>query len=230
VDAFFTRPGRGGFRTRSGPHRTLNLLHAEEVVSAKVGKTPHVRFESNDYSVPHALVRRTVEIRATLAQVRVLVDGEVVAKHTRSFDRAMTAEDPAHIEELRKSKGEARKHRALDRLAQSAPSSQPLFVKLAEKGENLGRATQHFVGLLESYGSMALELALREALANGTESYNAVRVILERQQQASGQPPAVRVDLPDDERVRGLVIPPRDLRSYDGLLDAGKEATDDTAS
>jgi hypothetical protein len=27
VDAFFTRPDRGGFRTRSGPHRTLNLLH-----------------------------------------------------------------------------------------------------------------------------------------------------------------------------------------------------------
>jgi transposase len=207
-----------------------NAYVTEEVVSAKVGKTPHVRFESNDYSVPHALVRRTVEIRATLARVRVLVDGEVVADHARSFDRAMTAEDPAHIEELKKSKGEARKHRALDRLAQSAPSSQPLFVKLAEKGENLGRATQHFVGLLESYGSMALELALREALANGTENYNAVRVILERQQQAAGQPPAVRVDLPDDERVRGLVIPPRDLRSYDGLLDAGKEATDDTAS
>lgn len=117
------------------------------------------RFEGNDYSVPHTLVRRTVEVRATLARVRVIVDGGVVADHARCFDRAMTAEDPAHIEELKKSKGEARKHRALDRLAQSAPSSQQLFVRLAENGENLGRATQHFLALLESFGSMALELA-----------------------------------------------------------------------
>jgi hypothetical protein len=28
-------------------------------VAAKVGKTPYVRFDTNDYSVPHTHVRRT---------------------------------------------------------------------------------------------------------------------------------------------------------------------------
>jgi hypothetical protein len=120
-----------------------NPYPTEECVTAKVGKTPHVRFESNDYSVPHTLVRRTVEVRATLLRVRVLVDGKVTADHARSFDRGTVIEDPSHIAELRKSKGEARKHRALDRLAQAVPSSQQLFVKLAERGDNLGRATQY---------------------------------------------------------------------------------------
>ena len=135
-----------------------------------------------------------------------------------------------HIESLKKSKGEARKHRALDRLAQAAPSSQQVFVRLAEQGENLGRATQHFVGLLEHYGSMALEQAMREALASGTANYNAVRCNLERAREAAGRPPSTPVDLPDDDRVRGLAIPPRDLRRYDELLDRDREATDGTAS
>lgn len=207
-----------------------NAYVTEEVVSARVGKTPHVRFCGNDYSVPHVLVRRMVEVRATLAKVRVLADGKVVAEHRRSFDHGMVIDDPSHIEALRKSKGEARKHRALDRLAQAVPSSQELFVRLAENGENLGRATQHFVDLLESFGNLALEQAIRQALASGVSHRHAVRHILEQQRHAAGMPPAVRVDLPDDERVRNAVVKPRDLKSYDQLADAGKEVADDAAS
>ncbi len=34
-----------------------NAFVTEEIVAAKVGKTPHVRFKANDYSVPHTLPR-----------------------------------------------------------------------------------------------------------------------------------------------------------------------------
>jgi transposase len=197
-----------------------NAYETEEVVTARVGKTPHVRFESNDYSVPHTLARRLADLRATLARVRVLVDGKVVADHARSFDRGMVIEDGTHIVELKKSKGEARKHRALDRLAQSAPSSQPLFLKLAESGANLGRATQHFVHLLDTFGAGPLEQAIRECLANGVTHHHSVRQLLEQQRHAAGLPPSVKADLPDDDRVRNAVIPPHDLSSYDQI---GKE-------
>ena len=86
------------------------------------------------------------------------------------------------------------------------------------------------MGLLEQYGSMALEQAMREALASGTANYNAVRCNLERAREATGRPPSTPVDLPDDERVQGLAIPPRDLRRYDELLERGTEAADDAAS
>jgi transposase/predicted Rdx family selenoprotein len=205
-----------------------NTYVTEESVSAKVGKTPYVRFEGNDYSVPHVLARRTVEVRATLAIVRVLVDGTVVAEHARSFDCGIVVEDPKHTEDLKKSKGEARKHRALDRLAQSAPSSQKLFVQLAEGGANLGWATQHFMTLLDSFGAVALELAIREALAAGVSTPDAVRLRLERQRRASGGVLRTPVDLPDDTRVRDLVVPQRDLGSYDQLLD--RQEVDDVGT
>jgi transposase len=202
----------------------------EEIVSAKVGKTPHVRFEANDYSVPHTLVRRTVEVRATLDRVRVLVAGEIVADHARCFDRGVAVEDAAHIAELKKSKGEARKHRALDRLAQSAPSTQQLFVILADHGVNIGRATQHYLQLLDRFGPMALEQAVQKAMAKGVTSYHSVRQLLEQQRHAAGLPPAVGLDLPADDRVRNAVVSPRDLSSYDRLADAGREVADGDAS
>jgi len=204
-----------------------NAYVTEEQVQARVGKTPHVRFDGNDYSVPHELARQMVEVRATLERVRVLAEGKVVADHPRSFDRGLTVEDPAHTAGLKRSKGEARKHRALDRLSQSAPSSQALFVKLAERGENLGRATQHFMALLEEFGSVALEQAIRQSLASDMPDRHAVRHILEQGRRAAGRAPAVRVDLPDDDRVRNAAVQPHDMKHYDGLLDAGKEASDD---
>jgi transposase len=206
-----------------------NPYETEEVVAARVGKTPYVRFDSNDYSVPHTLARRLVELRATLDRVRVLADGCVVADHGRSFGRGTTVTNEAHIAELRKSKGEARKHRALDRLAQSAPSSQQLFMKLAESGTNLGRATQHFMNLLENFGALALEQAIVQAMAKGATHHHAVRQILEQQRHAAGLPPAVPVDLPDDDRVRNAVIRPQDMRGYDQLGDVRKEVADGDA-
>jgi transposase len=207
-----------------------NAFVTEEIVAAKVGKTPHVRFEANDYSVPHTLARRQVEVRATLERVRVLIGGEVVADHARSFDRGVTIEDPTHVAELRKSKGEAKKHRALDRLAQAVPSSQQLFVKLAESGANLGRATQHYMQLLDGFGAIALEQAVQQAMARGVTSPHSVRQILEQQRHAAGLPPATGIDLPDDDRVRNAVVTPRDLSSYDRIADAGQEVTDGDAS
>ncbi len=206
-----------------------NPYVTEERQGARVGKTPYARFDGNDYSVPHEYVRRIVEVRATLEHVRVIAEGQVVAEHGRSFDRGVVCEDPAHVAGVKKSKGEARKHRALDRLAQAVPSSQALFVKLAERGENLGRATQHFVALLNEFGSMALEQAVREALANDTPHRHAVRHILEQQRRATGRPPAVAVDLPDDARVRSAAVTPHDLSSYDTLLETGEEVDDDAA-
>ena len=109
------------------------------------------------------------------------------------------------------------------------PSSQQLFVKLAESGANLGRATQHFAHLLERFGATALEQAIRQALAKDVTHHHAVRQILEQQRHAAGLPPAVPVDLPDDDRVRNAAVRPHDLRGYDQLGELSEEVADGDA-
>ena len=184
-----------------------------------VGKTPYVRFDHNDYSVPHELVRQTVVVLASLETVRILHRGTVVAEHRRSFDRRRQIEDPAHIERLVEHKRQARQHRGLDRLAAAAPASRELLTCLAQRGANLGSATARMLQLLEEFGAARLEKAIREALDKDIPHHHAVRQILERQRRAEGRNPTVPVDLPDDPRVRDLTVRPHTLESYDVLTD-----------
>ena len=99
-------------------------------------------------------------------------------------------------------------------------------MKLAARGANLGRAPQHFVEVLDAFGPVALEQAIREALAKEQIQAPDVRLILERHRRESGGTPRTRVDLPDDARVRDLVVPAQDLGSYDQLIDRGQEVDD----
>ena len=183
----------------------------------EVGKTPYVRFDHNDYSVPHELVRQTVVVVASLEKVRIMHRGTVMAKHRRSFDRRRQIEDPAHIQRLVEHKRQAKEHRGLDRLAAAAPASRELLTCLAQRGANLGSATARLLRLLEEFGGARLEQAIREAIDKDIPHHHAVRQILERQRRAEGRSPALPVELPDDPRVRDLTIRPHTLESYDTL-------------
>ncbi len=104
----------------------------EQRLEVSVPKTPYVRFDLNDYSVPHTHVRRTLVVLASLDTVRI-VDGQtLIATHPRSFDRAQQIELPAHLEALTAHKRAARSHRAKDRLHHAAPSTPPIAVTLPD--------------------------------------------------------------------------------------------------
>jgi predicted Rdx family selenoprotein len=75
-----------------------------------------------------------------------------------------------------------------------------------------------------------LELAMREALADGRVLASDVRKLLEARRKAAGGLPQALVDLPDDARVRDLVVRPRDLGSYDHLLRSDEEVQDADAN
>jgi hypothetical protein len=189
----------------------------EERRELTVGKTPYVRFDLNDYSVPHELVRQTVVVLGSPQSVRILHRGGVVAEHRRIFDRGQQIEDPAHIARLVEHKRQAREHRGLDRLTAAAPAGRELLTRLAQRGANLGAASARLLRLLDEFGAARLEQAIREALDKDIPHHHAVQHILERQRRAEGRSPALPVQLPDDPRVRDLSVRPHTLESYDTL-------------
>ena len=141
-----------------------NPFPCEERVEVQVGKTPYIRFDANDYSIPHRHVGRTLVVSATLNTVRILDAGAVLATHPRSFDRGQQIEDPAHIEELERHKRLAREHRATDRLHHAAPSAKALFVAAAQRNHHLGVLARGLIELLNAHGPVALERAIAAAL------------------------------------------------------------------
>ena len=93
----------------------------EERIPVSAHKTPYIRFDLNDYSIPHAHVRRQLEVLATVDTVRIVDGAEVLAVHPRSFDRGAQIEQASHIQALVDQKRRGRAHRAMDRLHHAAP-------------------------------------------------------------------------------------------------------------
>jgi transposase len=192
-----------------------NPYPCEERVEVTVGKSPYVRFDLNDYSVPHALVGRTVVVVASLDTVRILDGNRVVAKHRRSFDRDEQIEDNTHIETLAKAKHAAGAARRADLLLRVSPSSKELLRHVAERGLPLGRTTNELMELLRTFGPQRLEEAVAEALCRQAPHPQAVRHILECKRKSQGKSPARPLSLPDDPRVKNLFVKPHDLKSYE---------------
>jgi transposase len=183
-----------------------------------VGKTPYVRFDLNDYSVPHNLVGRSLVVEATPEQVSIVDGFTEVAKHGRSFDKGQQIEDPKHIEQLTKVKREASKHRGTNRLQHVVPSSLQFFKLTAERGHNMGRLTQMLIRLLDMYGATELEAALNEAIATGSLHSAAIQQILEKRRIAKGAAPPVLLRFANDKRINELNIVPKSLDMYDELF------------
>lgn len=206
-----------------------NPFETDEQVAVSVGKTPYIRFDLNDYSVPHTQVRRTVTVMASLSQVRVLAGSEVIAEHRRVYGKGEQIEDPAHIEALLSAKRGARHHRGQDRLALAAPSSRALLQQAAQRGTTLSRVTAQLVQLLDDYGAGELEQAIAEALNNDVPHPNGVRQVLERRREQRDRSPPLVLTLPDNDKARNIVVRAPSLALYDQVnADTDPDPTNDT--
>jgi transposase len=194
-----------------------------ERVDVKVGKTPYVRFDLNDYSVPHTKVQRLLTVLADPHEVRIVDGAQILACHRRSYDKGAQVEDPTHVEALVADKRAARRHRGTDRLAQAAPASQDLLIRAAERGDNLGTITAALLRLLDRYGAGEIEAAIREALDRGVPHPNAVRQALERRREQRQEAPPVAVDLPAHVKARDAHVTPHRLEAYDQLKERPDE-------
>jgi len=114
-----------------------NQFPVYEKCSVRVGKTPYIRFDLNDYSVPYTLVRKTLQVVADLERVRVMNGLTEVACHRRSWDKGAQIEDRRHIEELIERKQGAKKHRGMDRLRHASPTVAKILQLAAQRGQKV---------------------------------------------------------------------------------------------
>lgn len=187
-----------------------------ERVTVSAHKTPYVRFDWNDYSIPHTHVQRTLTVLASLDTVRIVDGQRLLASHPRSFDRGAQIEDPGHIAALVADKRAARAHRAQDRLQHAAPSAKALFLRAAVRGVHLGVLTRGLLQLLASHGAAALEAAIAAALTEDAAHLSAVRHFIDQHAHARGQHPPIAVVLPEDPRLP-LAVQPQPLSDYHQL-------------
>ena len=188
------------------------------------GKTPSVRFDRNQYSIPHALVRQPLTLVASGTQVRGL-DGQIeVARHWRSYDTGQTIEDPAHLEGLLAATRQANVHTARDRLRVTVPVTATLFERLAARGEALRPHAVRLLALLDDDGPQKLTAAITLALERDALGAGSIAHLLETRRRQRGRKPPLRLVLPARPGVRDLDVRPHRLERDDALT---RRAADD---
>lgn len=196
-----------------------NPFPTHERVEARIGKTPYVRFDLNDYSVPHTAVRRGATVTATLKTVAVLQDGLEIARHQRTFGKGEQIENPEHVAALIERKKQARHHRGQDRLAKAAPSSVAFLSKAIERGHRLGSTITELERLLDQYHASELEAALVEVLSRDAAHPQSVSQVLEQRREARNEPPPLALPLTRHEQLRELSVRPASLAGYAHFTD-----------
>jgi transposase len=197
-----------------------------EHVAVSVGKTPYVRFDLNDYSVPHTNVHRILTVLADRHEVRVVDGGAVLACHPRSYDRGAQIEQAGHVKALVEQKRAARLHRATDRLVHAAPASQTLLIRAAERGGNLGTITAALMRLLAQTSAAEMQAAILEALQRNVPHPNAVRLALARRREQRGEPPTIGIMLSAHLQARDTTVQPHALETYDQLKERNDACSD----
>jgi transposase len=182
-----------------------------------VGKTPYVRFDGNDYSVPHTLAQRTLTLAADETTLRVLDGASEVARHVRSYDRGQRLEDRDHLAALGEEKRRARELRGRDRLRASCPSAVAFLDAVAQRNARLSTQTALLLTLLDRYGARDLDAALADALARGAVAAQSVAHILDQLSRQRRQKPPLPPPTLADPRAAAVVVKPHALGPYDKL-------------
>lgn len=204
-----------------------HVFSCDLAMPVQSGKRPYVRFDKNDYSIPHTLVKKPLTLVASEHTVRV-VDGEhEVALHARSYDRMQRVEDRRHLDDLARHKRAARDLTGRDKVHALCPAAPAFFKALAERGANMGSATVRLLRLIDQYGAPHVNAAIVEALQRGAIGPSAVAHICDAHHCQRGAPPPLPPIDSSDPRVRDLRVVPHDLTDYDQLGSDRKEPTDD---
>jgi len=195
---------------------------------ATSGKTPYIRFDGNDYSLPDEYVRRPLTLAASEDVVRLLDGTAEIARHARCWDKGKTVEDSAHLDALAKKKRQAAELRGRDVLRQRCRHAEPFFHALAQRGSPIAPHTARLLGLLDRYGQDELDAALEQALARGAVGAPSVAHLLDTRNRQRGAPPPLEPIPLTDPRARDVRVTPHSLSDYASLCTPSNGSSNDS--
>jgi len=174
---------------------------------ARVNIDYHIEVAGHYYSVPHALVKRELDVRITNTTVECLHQGKRVASHPRRHRKGAHSTVTAHMPKAHQKHLEWSPGRFLSWALAIGPSTRDIVQwQLTYKPHpEMGyRACLGLLNLARRYGKPRLEAACQRALAIGSPTRKSVVSILEQHLDQQPLPtPAPATTLPTHANVRG---------------------------
>ncbi len=198
-------------------------FETDQLLPIRSGKTIYVRFDLNDYSIPHTAIQRPLSLIASDIQVRILDGQAEIARHRRSYDKRQRITDPKHQQALIEHKRRALGSTPNSRLLAVAPEVEILLQAALSRGEPVGAQTTELTHLLDDYGPVELRTAVREALERETPRASSVAYLLNRRRRHRRRRPSLPVRLTQRPELEDLHVQPHDPEVYDELADEAQD-------
>jgi len=174
---------------------------------ARVHIDYHVAIDGHYYSVPHALIKKQLDVRITQHTLECFYHGNRVASHRRSRQKGRHTTLPAHMPESHRQAGEWTPQRLANWAAKTGPATEKLITTVLMSRRHPQQAYRSCLGILrlgKAYGDARLEGACRRALILGSHSYKSIESILKHHLDDKPLAEQQELALPEDhDNIRG---------------------------
>ena len=181
-----------------------------------------VRFDKNDYSVPTQFAHREITVVATVDEVKLICEDKLVARHDRCWNREQSLFKPEHYLALLE-----RKPGGIDFAKPLEDWELPVCFGILRRrleAELGGMGTREFIKVLrhlESHSVNKLKHAVQHGLAINATTSDAIRLILEYQQEE----PIALFRLDGRPHLALVRVSQTDVSAYQSLLTEGASVT-----
>jgi transposase len=198
----------------------------DEVVPAIVSPHARIAFDGNRYSAPPQFVRKPLTIRASRDELRLLHEGQVVARHVRSYERGQLLVLPEHrlaALTLR----QRPQQRALEQEFDAwGPEAREFHLRLNSRPVKTSVHLRRLLKLAQVYGRTEVLAAISRALATYDAAYVENLLLAERRRRQLPTP-----TLPTPKRrelIDDIELEPVDPAIYDRFCQDTEENSDAT--
>lgn len=173
-----------------------------------------IRFDVNVYTVPPRLVGKNLTLKADNRTLSIYHKEQLVATHTRKWERNLRVELPTHAEQIKKLRKRILMDRQMMVFISLGQEAVDYLEKLTDASQPLRKTVARLLWLQDQYGTASLICALRKALDHKLYGADYVQNILYQEMTPVTQHPPVALKNEDLNQIR-LVQP--NLAEYDAL-------------
>jgi transposase len=202
-------------------------FETDEVVSAIVNSHARIKFDGNRYSVLPEVNRKTVLIRASDTQVRILYQDREIGRHDRCYERGRLICDPAHQLQALKMRSRTRAGGLEDTFDALGEEAIKFHLQLRRRPVKTAVHLRRLLKLVRLYGRQGVVAAL--ARANQYQTYDAayVETILLQERRRRELPSPTQLRPKRQDLLEDIDLEEPDPGTYDRLCDNEDEEKQD---
>lgn len=172
-----------------------------------------ITVDTNTYSVPPRYARQVLQVHIYPDRLLIYHQSQLLAEHTRRYDRHQDYENPDHAQPLLAQRRRAREQELLLRFLSLSPRAAEYFQQLEQRDLNARHHARQILALSETYGLEAVQRAMEDAFYFQAFSAQYIANLLQQRLRPLPEAGALRLTRPTD--LLDLELPAPDLSIYE---------------